>query len=85
MEEEDSKSTLGKNRKFHLYLFRVALTGFAFSIYTIFIPIFSYLYSRSILFTDIVLFSQYGIYSLTFMVVPVVDRVRNKRTIFAIS
>jgi hypothetical protein len=85
METYDSKSTLRKNRKFHLYLLEGAFTNLAFSIYSIFIPIFSYIYSGSLLFTGVVLFAQYGIYALVFLTGPLVDRVRNKRTIFALS
>ena len=85
MEEEGSKLTLRKNRSFHLYLLKVALTSLAFSVYSIFIPIFAYKYSGSLVFTGVVLFAQYGIYSLVFLIGPVVDRVRNKRNIFALS
>ncbi|MHB8358929.1 MAG: MFS transporter [Thermoplasmataceae archaeon] len=85
MEEEGSRLTLRKNRGFHLYLLKVALTSLAFSIYSIFIPIFSYTYSGSLLFTGIVLFAQYGVYSLVFLTGPIVDRVKNKRTIFSLS
>ena len=83
--EDDAKLTLRKNRRFHLYLLRVALTSLAFSIYSIFIPVFSYIYSGSLVFVGIALFAQYGIYTLVFMTGPVVDRVRNKRTIFVLS
>ena len=85
MEEEGSRLTLRKNRSFHFYLLKVALTSLAFSVYSIFIPIFAYKYSGSLVFTGVVLFAQYGIYSLVFLIGPVVDRVRNKRNIFALS
>ncbi len=85
MEAEGSRSDLRKNRSFHLYLLKVALTSLAFSVYSIFMPIFAYKYSGSLVFTGVVLFAQYGIYSLVFLTGPVVDRVRNKRNIFALS
>ncbi len=85
METDENRPELRYNRSFHLYLARVAFTSLAFSLYSIFIPIFSYIYSGSLLFTGLVLFAQYGVYSLTFLTGPVVDRVRNKRMVFFLS
>ena len=45
METDENRPELRYNRSFHLYLARVALTSLAFSLYSIFIPIFSYIYS----------------------------------------
>ncbi len=73
---------LRHNRRFHLYLIRVAFTSFAFSLYVLVIPVFAYLYSGSLIFTGLVLFAQYGVYALTFLTGPLVDRIKNKRTIF---
>jgi len=85
MERDENRSKLRYNRSFHLYLSRVAFTSLAFSLYSIFIPIFSYIYSGSLIFTGLVLFAQYGVYSITFLVGPIVDRVKNKRTVFVLS
>ena len=85
MDKDENRPELRYNRSFHLYLTRVAFTSLAFSLYSIFIPIFSYIYSGSLLFTGLVLFAQYGVYSLTFLTGPVVDRVRNKRMVFFLS
>jgi hypothetical protein len=70
------------NRRFYLYLIRVAFISFAFSLYVLVIPVFAYLYSGSLIFTGLVLFAQYGAYALTFLTGPLVDRIKNKRTIF---
>ncbi len=85
MDKDENRPELRYNRSFHLYLARVAFTSLAFSLYSIFIPIFSYIYSGSLLFTGLVLFAQYGVYSLSFLTGPVVDRVRNKRMVFFLS
>lgn len=85
MDKDENRPELRYNKSFHLYLTRVAFTSLAFSLYSIFIPIFSYIYSGSLLFTGLVLFAQYGVYSLTFLTGPVVDRVRNKRMVFFLS
>lgn len=83
--EEEGKLALRNNRSFHLYLAKTAFTSLAFSLYSILIPIFSYIYSGSLLFTGLVLFAQYGVYSLVFLTGPVVDRIRNKRIVFVLS
>ena len=70
------------NRRFHLYLIRVAFTSFAFSLYVLVIPLFAYLYSGSLVFTGLVMFAQYGTYTLTFLNGPIIDRIRNKRAVF---
>jgi MFS family permease len=85
MEGSENRQKLRDNRSFYLYLSRVAFTSLAFSLYSIFIPILAYTYSGNLIFTGIVLFAQYGVYSLTFLAGPIVDRVRNKRMIFVMS
>ena len=70
------------NRRFHLYLIRVAFTSFAFSLYVLVIPVFAYLYSGSLIFTGLVMFAQYGTYTLTFLTGSIIDRIRNKRAVF---
>ncbi|WP_393971115.1 MFS transporter [Oxyplasma meridianum] len=85
MEGDENRQKLRDNRSFNLYLSRVAFTSLAFSLYSIFIPIFAYTYSGNLIFTGLVLFAQYGVYSLSFLAGPIVDRVRNKRIIFVMS
>ena len=49
------------------------------------IPAYSFVTTGSIMFTGLVMFVEYGIYSLTFLVGPVVDRVIDKRYLIMIS
>lgn len=75
--------SLLRNRYFLLYCTKLSATNLGYTLYMITVPAYAFLTSRSILFTGIVLFIEYGIYSLTFFAGPLVDRVHDKR--FAIS
>lgn len=76
---------LAANRYYLLYNVRVSATNFGYTLYMITIPAFSFLISGSILFTGVVLFVEYGIYAVTFLAGPIVDRVRDKRFLISIS
>lgn len=67
------------NRKFVLYNAKVSFSSFGYTLYLITIPAYSYIFSGSIIFTGITLFIEYGIYTLTFLIGPIVDRVVDKR------
>jgi hypothetical protein len=51
-------------------------------VYAISIPWFAYQVSGSFLIVGLVLFAEVGIYSLTFLVGPLVDRAENKRSVY---
>jgi hypothetical protein len=55
-----------------------------YSVYAISIPWLALTYSRSLLLVGLVLFVEYGVYALTFVIAPWVDRARNKRTIYLV-
>lgn len=73
------------NRYFIAYCAKASLSSLGYTLYMITIPAYAFLISRSILFTGIVLFIEYGIYSLTFFAGPLVDRVKDKRYIISAS
>lgn len=75
--------SLWHNRNFLLYCAKISATNLGYTLYVITVPAYAFLVSRNLLFTGIVLFIEYGIYSLTFFAGPLVDRVRDKR--FVIS
>ena len=73
------------NRRYLIYNAEHAFSSFGYSLYTITIPAFSYVFSGSILFTGLTLFVEYGIYALTFLAGPIVDRVIDKRRVMITS
>ncbi len=78
------RSVLG-NRQFLIFLgtSNAAMVGYA--VYSISIVWLAYTTSHSFLVVGAVIFIEYACYTLTFLVGPVVDRVRNQRTIFVAS
>lgn len=77
--------SLIRNGLFILYNAKISATNFGYTLYMITIPAFSYLVSGNIVFTGLTLFVEYGIYSMTFLVGPIVDRVEDKRIIIIVS
>ena len=77
--------SLLRNRRYMVYNAEHAFSSFGYSLYTITIPAFSYVFSGSILFTGLTLFVEYGIYALTFLAGPVADRVVDKRRVLITS
>ena len=74
-----------RNRRYLVYNAGHAFSSFGYSLYTITIPAFSFVFSGSILFTGLTLFVEYGIYALTFLTGPIVDRVVDKRRVLTTS
>ena len=83
--EGRESSSLLRNRRYLIYNAEHAFSSFGYSLYTITIPAFSYVFSGSILFTGLTLFVEYGIYALTFLAGPVADRVVDKRRVLTTS
>lgn len=73
------------NSRYMIYNAEHAFSSFGYSLYTITIPAFSYVFSGSIVFTGLTLFVEYGIYALTFLAGPLVDRVVDKRHVLVTS
>ncbi|MDG7008573.1 MAG: hypothetical protein JRN06_10080 [Nitrososphaerota archaeon] len=74
-----------RNGRYLVYNAEHAFASFGYSLYTITIPAFSCVFSGSILFTGLTLFVEYGIYSVTFLAGPIVDRVVDKRRVLITS
>ncbi|MCI4372338.1 MAG: hypothetical protein L3K02_01645 [Thermoplasmata archaeon] len=74
-----------RNRRFLLYQGSVILASSGYAVYSISIPWIAYLNSGSFIVVGLVLFLELGIYALTFLVAPLVDRAADKRVIFLIG
>ncbi len=74
---------LGSNRYFVAYCMKVSASNLGYTLYMITIPAYAYIISRSIFFTGLVLFIEYGIYSMTFLAGPLVDRAKDKRYVIS--
>ncbi len=79
----DFRSILG-DRRFALWLTSQTAGNLGYSAWAISVLWLAYLISGTLLLSALVLFVQYGIYSLTPFVGPFVDRTRDKRTVFLI-
>jgi hypothetical protein len=73
-----------RNRNWILWQTSYTATYVGYAIYAIAIPWFAYRYSGNFLIVGLVLFVEIGIYTLTFLVGPLVDRARDKRTIYLV-
>jgi DHA3 family macrolide efflux protein-like MFS transporter len=74
-----------RNRKFLLYEASAIASTTGYAVYSIAIPWLAYLNSGSFLVVGLVLFLEIGIYSLTFLAAPLVDRAEDKRFVFLIG
>lgn len=73
------------NKYFLAYCAKSSASSLGYTLYMITIQAYAFLISRSIIFAGIVLFIEYGIYSMTFLAGPTLDRARDKRFILAAS
>ena len=69
------------NKRYLVYGTKISFTNFGYTLYMITVPAYSFLFSGSIIFTGLALFIEYGIYALTFLAGPIVDRVQDKRLV----
>jgi hypothetical protein len=74
-----------RNRRFLLYESSAILSSTGYAVYSISIPWIAYLNSGSFLVVGLVLFLELGVYALTFLVAPLVDRAADKRTVFLVG
>jgi hypothetical protein len=74
-----------RNRQFLIFLASSNASTVGYAVYTISIVWLSYTLFHNFLVIGAVLFVEYACYTLTFLVGPFVDRVRNQRTIFLVS
>jgi Transmembrane secretion effector len=77
--------TVLRNRRFLLYEGSAILASTGYAVYSISIPWIAYLNSGSFLVVGLVLFLELGVFALTFLVAPLVDRAADKRVIFLIG
>lgn len=71
-----------RNRRWLLWEVSATTASVGYSVYAISIPWFAYQFSGNFLIVGLVLFVEVGVYSLTFLAGPLVDRARNKRSIY---
>lgn len=71
-----------RNRSWLLWEVSASTASVGYSVYAISIPWFAYQVSGNFLVVGLVLFVEVGIYSLTFLVGPLVDRARSKRNVY---
>jgi len=72
------------NRPFSLWLGSQVTSNLGYSAWSISVLWLAYQISGALLLSALVLFIQYGIYSLTFLAGPFVDRAKDKRSIFLV-
>lgn len=77
--------SLLRNEKFLVFNARLSATNFGYTLYLITIPAYSYVLTKSIVFTGLSLFVEFGIYSVTFWAGPITDKVRDKRFVISLS
>ncbi len=77
--------SLLRNGKFLIFNARLSATNFGYTLYMITVPAYSFVLTKSILFTGLALFVEYGIYSVTFWAGPITDRMKDKRFIIMLS
>lgn len=72
------------NRNWLLWEFSATTATVGYFVYAISVPWFAYQFSANFLIVGLVLFVEFGIYTLTFLAGPLVDRARDKRTIYLV-
>ena len=77
--------TVLRNRRFVLYLGMTAADNVGYSLSIVAVLWLAYASSQNLLAAGIVLFLQSAVYALTFLFGPLVDRARDKRTVFVAS
>jgi len=74
-----------RNRRFLLLTASGTLAGAGYAVYSVAVLFLAYGITGNLLVAGVVLFIEYGVYSATFLVAPLVDRARNKRTILLVA
>ncbi len=77
--------TVLRNRQYLTFLASANASAMGYSVYAISIVWLTYTVSHDLVAVGIVLFIESAAYTLTFLMGPIVDRVRNQRTIFVAS
>ncbi len=74
-----------QNRQYRWFLVSSSVGNAGYWVYAVTIVWLAYTVSHSFLVVGAVLFIEYAAYTATFLLAPLVDRVRNQRTIFLAS
>lgn len=77
----ESPWELLRNRRFLLLETSGSLAGAGYAVYSVSVLFLAYGISGNLLVAGAVLFLEYGIYTGTFLIAPLVDRAKEKRTI----
>ncbi len=77
-------SELLRNRRYLLLLGSGTLAGAGYAVYSVSVLFLAYGLSGNLLVAGAVLFIEYGVYTLTFLIAPLVDRARDKRTVLLV-
>ena len=72
------------NRRFLLLEASGGFAGAGYAVYSVSVLFLAYGITGSLLVAGAVLFIEYGVYTATFLVAPLVDRARDKRTILLV-
>ena len=72
------------NRRYLLYLGSSTFAGAGYAVYSVSVLFLAYGLSGNLLIAGVVLFIEYGVYTATFLVAPLVDRARDKRAILLV-
>ncbi len=83
--DSGSYRSLLRNRRFTVAIVSMALGNGGYSVYSIAILWLSYQISGSLATAGLVLLVEFGVYSITFVAGPTVDRARNLRTILVVG
>lgn len=73
-----------RNRRFLLLNLSGALSGAGYAVYSVSVLFLAYGITGNLLVAGLVLFIEYGVYTLTFLIAPLVDRAPDKRTILLV-
>lgn len=69
------------NRRYRLLLASQTFSGAGYAVYAVSVLFLAYGLTGNLLIAGAVLFVEYGVYSATFLLAPIVDRTRDKRSI----
>ena len=73
-----------RNRRFLLLEASGALSGAGYAVYSVSVLFLAYGRTNNLLLAGVVLFIETGVYTLTFLIAPLVDRAANKRSVLLV-
>ena len=73
-----------RNRRFLLMEASGTLSGAGYAVYSVSVLYLAYARTDNLLLAGVVLFIETGVYTLTFLVAPLVDRAANKRSVLLV-